>query len=84
MIVNLHLQGELAAFIDSLVKRGLAANKTEAIRQAIANYYEEQKRAAMLGSETFNQSTIDNVWNNPSDDKAEEFYRKRYLNAKKA
>ena len=42
MNVNLKLEGELEQFINSLVQRGLAANKTEAIRLAVLEYYEKE------------------------------------------
>jgi len=56
MNVNLHLTGELENFINNLVESGIAANKTEAIRLAIARmYYEERKQV----DKAFNQSTIE-------------------------
>ncbi|MBU0591227.1 hypothetical protein KKG55_05030 [Candidatus Micrarchaeota archaeon] len=56
MNVNLHLTGELENFINNLVESGIAANKTEAIRLAIARmYYEERKQV----DKSFNQSTIE-------------------------
>lgn len=78
MNINLHLSGELESFVNELVRRGLAANKTEAVRMAISKYYDEQRR---LGSrqEAPERSTIEAHWNNPSDEKASEFYLKRYL-----
>lgn len=85
MNVNLYLTGELEAFINELVERGLAVNKTEAIRLAIIHYYEEQhSKKKKIGDEPLNQSTIDAHWNNPSDEKSAEFYLKRYLHGKKA
>ena len=42
MNINLHLEGELAAYIESLIHRGFAANKTEAARMLIVKQYEEQ------------------------------------------
>jgi len=83
MNVNLHLSGEIESFINRLVRSGLAANKTEAIRLAIVRYYEEYKKSKTLTDEPMNQLTIDSVWNNPADEKAAAFYAKRYLNAKK-
>jgi Arc/MetJ-type ribon-helix-helix transcriptional regulator len=83
MNVNLHLTGELEGFVNDLVERGMAANKTDAIRLAIARYYEEQQRIKKkVGEEPMNQSTIEAHWNNPSDEKASEFYLKRYLHEK--
>jgi Arc/MetJ-type ribon-helix-helix transcriptional regulator len=83
--VNLHLTGELEHFVNDLVLRGLAANKTEAIRMAVVRYYDEQKlRKEEPEIDGFNQSTIEAHWNNPQDEKASEFYIKRYLNGKKA
>ncbi len=84
MNVNLHITGELEEFIDELVERGFAANKTEAIRLAIVKYYEEQRRATRkVENDSLNQSTIEAHWNNPSDEKASEFYIKRYFHGKK-
>jgi Arc/MetJ-type ribon-helix-helix transcriptional regulator len=82
MNVNLYLSGELEAFIDELVERGLAANKTEAIRLAIIHYYEEQRNTKKK-VDSLNQSTIEAHWNNPSDEKSADFYLKRYLHGKK-
>ncbi len=85
MNVNLHLRGELEKFINELVNRGIAANKTEAIRLAVTRYYEEQlvlkKR---IEEEPLNQHTIEAHWNNPTDEKSSEVYIKRYLHGKKA
>jgi Arc/MetJ-type ribon-helix-helix transcriptional regulator len=81
MNVNLHLKGELEKFVNGLVKRGLAANKTEAIRLAIVKYYEQEKRKKEdMGLDmTMQQQAMKEVWDNPSDDKAEKFYVKKYL-----
>jgi len=77
MNVNLHLSGELEDFVNGLVKRGLAANKTEAIRLAIIKYYEDQLRMKkMVHEEPLEKSTAETHWNNPSDEKASEFYKK--------
>jgi Arc/MetJ-type ribon-helix-helix transcriptional regulator len=35
MMVNLHLVGEAEAYVEALVRRGLAASKTEAVRLCI-------------------------------------------------
>ena len=83
MNVNLHLSGELEGFVNELVERGLAANKTEAIRLAVTRYYEEQQRLRKkVNEEPLDRSTIEAVWNNPSDEKSADFYKKRYLNEK--
>jgi Arc/MetJ-type ribon-helix-helix transcriptional regulator len=79
MYVNLHLSGELERFINELIDKGLAANKTEAIRLSITRYYEEWAIKRKVEKDQLNQSTIDLAWNNPSDEKASEFYKKRYL-----
>ena len=80
MHVNLHLTGELEKFINELIRLGIAANKTEAIRLAISRYYEDWMVKRKVDTKQLNQSTIDLAWNNPSDEKASEFYIKRYLN----
>ncbi|MBD3398112.1 hypothetical protein GF412_02875 [Candidatus Micrarchaeota archaeon] len=79
MNINLHLTGELEDFVNELVERGLAANKTEAVRLALTRYYETRQKARGVQREPLEQSTIETHWNNPSDEKAEKFYRKRYL-----
>ncbi|MFH0737452.1 MAG: hypothetical protein V1827_02050 [Candidatus Micrarchaeota archaeon] len=80
MNINLHLSGELEAFINGLVARGLAANKTEAIRLAVTRYYEEQQKfKKRIENDPFDQAAIESAWNNPSDEKASGFYKKRYL-----
>lgn len=82
MNVNLSLTGELEKFINDLIRRGLAANKTEAIRLAIIHYYEDLNRGKKISEEPLNTSTIEAAWNNPSDEKASAFYMKRYLHEK--
>jgi len=82
MNVNLHLTGELERFVNELILRGLAANKTEAIRLVLVRYYEEQKHQVSDRPDEWNQMTIDAVWNNPNDEKSSEFYIKRYLHGK--
>ncbi|MFH1094932.1 MAG: hypothetical protein V1728_01825 [Candidatus Micrarchaeota archaeon] len=42
MNINLHLDGELAAYIESLIKRGFAASKTEAARMMLVQQYRLQ------------------------------------------
>jgi Arc/MetJ-type ribon-helix-helix transcriptional regulator len=84
MNVNLHLTGELEAFINDLVHRGLAANKTEAIRLAIIRYYEDLMLRKKALQEPLNQSSMEAQWNNPNDENASGFYQKRYLHAGKA
>jgi Arc/MetJ-type ribon-helix-helix transcriptional regulator len=87
MDVNLHLTGELEAFINSLIKRGMAANKTEAIRLSIIRYKDlelEQKKFQMGINEGMNQHTIEAAWNNPKDEVASGFYKRKYLHGKKA
>ena len=77
MNVNLHLTGDLENFIKSLIEKGLAANKTEAIRLAIVRYYEEYNTVENTRLENaFNQASVESAWNNSRDDKAEKFYRK--------
>jgi Arc/MetJ-type ribon-helix-helix transcriptional regulator len=80
MNVNLCLKGELENFINELVRRGIAANKTEAIRLAITRYYETQQ-TKKINSEPIELAASE-AWNNPSDEKSSDFYRKRYLNEK--
>ena len=85
MNVNLHLTGELERYINSLIERGMAANKTEAIRLAITLCYKEQVQInKKIEEEPLNQSTIETHWNNSSDEKSSEFYIKRYLHGNKA
>jgi len=82
MNVNLNLTGELEKFINDLIRRGLAANKTEAIRLAITRYYEELHGRKKISEEPLNAATIEAHWNNPSDERASAFYTKRYLHEK--
>jgi Arc/MetJ-type ribon-helix-helix transcriptional regulator len=81
MNVNLYLTGELEAFINDLVKRGLAASKTEAIRLAIIHYLEE-RHAGKNALEPLEEAAIAAHWKNPQDEKASSFYVKRYLHGK--
>jgi hypothetical protein len=83
MNVNLHLTGKPAKHIDWLIKNGLAASKTEAIRLTVVRSMETEK--LQLGDEElWSRSAADSAWNNPKDDAAEKFYVKRYLRGKKA
>jgi Arc/MetJ-type ribon-helix-helix transcriptional regulator len=46
--LSVPLPVNLENFIESMVKRGVAANKAEVVRQALKNYAEEQAVAAIL------------------------------------
>jgi Arc/MetJ-type ribon-helix-helix transcriptional regulator len=81
MDVNLHLEGETANYIEALVKRGLAANKTEAIRLSIVRSMEREPEGE---AGRFSQAIIEKAWNGPKDKEAGNFYRQRYLRGKKA
>lgn len=84
MNVNLRLSGDLEHFISSLVDRGLAANKTDAIRLAVVRYYEQYNDVEKdRAQEAFTKAGLRNAWDNPGDDKVEEFYTKRYLRGPK-
>ena len=48
MNINLHLTGELEAYIESLIRRGFAANKTEAARMMIVRQYEQNEDTSPL------------------------------------
>ncbi len=83
MNVNLHLTGEAEEYVNALVRRGLAASKTEAVRLLIVmgkRELEEEKRVM----DRFQQMTMEAAWNNKKDDEAAKFYEKRYLRGKKA
>ena len=83
MNVNLNLKGELEKFVNDLVKRGIAANKTEAIRLAINRYYEEQQKLKReVCEEPLERSAVASHWDNPSDEKSSGYYIKRYLHGK--
>ena len=81
MIVNLHLEGEAEAYINSIVRRGLAASKTEAIRLCIVKC-----RDAELGREA-EQKGIGELQSAPAKMAAGEgtsqFYERKYLHGKK-
>ncbi|MFH1088981.1 MAG: hypothetical protein V1716_00980 [Candidatus Uhrbacteria bacterium] len=49
--LSVPLTNNLETFIDSMVRRGIAANKAEVVRQALTNYAEEQAVATVLRSE---------------------------------
>jgi Arc/MetJ-type ribon-helix-helix transcriptional regulator len=85
MNVNLHLAGEAEAYINSIVRRGLAASKTEAIRLTIARARDREleMEGEKRGIERLNQMTMEAAWNNKKDDEAAKFYEKRYLRGKK-
>jgi Arc/MetJ-type ribon-helix-helix transcriptional regulator len=84
MNINLHLTGELAAYIDSLIKRGFAASKTEAARMMLVQQYQQQKAVPMDPiADEWQRAAAKAVWDNPADNKAEEFYIKKYLGGKK-
>lgn len=84
MNINLHLKGELETYINSLIKRGFAANKTEAARMVIAQQYEKQKvRSTDPELDAWQRAAAKAVWDNPADNEAEKFYVKKYLSGKK-
>jgi len=85
MNVNLHLAGDVEAYINSLVRRGLAASKTEAIRLAIV---QARARELEIDSEkrdidSLQRMSMKSVWDNPKDDEAAKFYERVYLRGKK-
>lgn len=84
MNVNLKLKGELAEFVNDVVARGLAANKTEAIRMSILKDYEQRLRQEREAEAALHSLTAEAAWNNPQDERAASFYSKRYLHGKKA
>ncbi|HBR81063.1 MAG: hypothetical protein UX09_C0050G0004 [Candidatus Uhrbacteria bacterium GW2011_GWE2_45_35] len=49
--LSIPLPVHLETFVESMVRRGVAANKAEVVRQALTNYAEEQAVAAVLRSE---------------------------------
>jgi Arc/MetJ-type ribon-helix-helix transcriptional regulator len=49
--LSVPLPVHLENFIESMVKRGVAANKAEVVRQALNNYAEEQAVAMVLKAE---------------------------------
>jgi Arc/MetJ-type ribon-helix-helix transcriptional regulator len=83
MNINLRLTGELEAYIESLIKRGFAANKTEAARMLIAKQYSAQVQNSDFELDGWQRNAAKLIWNNPKDDAAQEFYARKYLNAKK-
>ncbi len=84
MNINLHLTGELETYIDSLIRRGLAANKTEAARMVIAQQYEKRRRTEIdEGVQALEKASMKAIWDNPADDAAEEFYIKKYFGGKR-
>ncbi len=84
MNINLHLSGELESYINSLIKRGFAASKTEAARMVIAQQYEKNKvRSTDPDLDAWQRASMKAVWDNPADNAAEEFYIKKYLGGKK-
>ncbi len=84
MNVNVHLSGETASYISGLIRRGLAASKTEAIRLSIVRTMEQDKKTVLSDEELWSRSASESAWNNPKDEKAEKFYEKRYGRGKKA
>jgi len=49
--LSIPLPANLEIFVETMVRRGVAANKAEVVRQALVNYAEEQAVAAVLRSE---------------------------------
>ena len=83
--MNLHLAGDVEAYINSLVRRGLAASKTEAIRLTIVKARERELEldSEMRGIERLQQMSMKAAWDNPKDDEAAKFYERVYLSGKK-
>lgn len=46
--LSVPLPVHLETFVENMVKRGVAANKAEVVRQALTHYAEEQAVAAIL------------------------------------
>ena len=83
--MNLHLTGEAEEYINALVRRGLAANKTEAIRLLIVRGKErelalEEERRDL---EMFQRASMKMALDNRKDDEAAKFYERMYLRGKK-
>jgi hypothetical protein len=85
MNVNLHLTGDVEAYVNSLVRRGLAASKTEAVRLTIvqARLRELELESERQDIDRLQQMSAKAAWDNPKDDEAAKFYEKRYLRGKK-
>jgi len=85
MNVNLHLAGEAEEYIMSLVRRGLAASRTEAIRLTIARARDRELEAEIEKRDIarLQQMSMKAVWDNPKDDEAAKFYERVYLGGKK-
>lgn len=49
--LSIPLPAHLEAFVENMVRRGVAANKAEVVRQALVNYSEEQAIATVLRAE---------------------------------
>lgn len=49
--LSIPLPSNLEIFVETMVRRGVAANKAEVVRQALINYAEEQAVATVLRSE---------------------------------
>jgi len=83
--VNLHLSGEAESYINALVSRGLAANKTEAIRLVIVKCRDKEREldSEKRDIDRMNQMMMELVWNNEKDEKAGKFYERKYLRGKK-
>ncbi|GEM_PF-3764887 len=81
MIVNLHLAGEVEAHINSLVRRGLAASKTEAIRLCIVKCRDSElsREAEKRSVETLQSESAKAT----AGQDASKFYKGKYLHGKK-
>ena len=81
MIVNLHLAGEAEAYISSLVRRGLAASKTEAIRLCIVKCRDSEMllEAERRGIEALQSESAKAT----AGQDASKFYEGKYLHGKK-
>ena len=49
--LSVPLPAHLETFVENMVRRGVAANKAEVVRQALNNYAEEQAVAVVLKAE---------------------------------
>lgn len=79
--INIHARfsGDVAETIEMIIARGRAASKTEAIRIALLDYRDRHLEEDREIEKFFRDATVESfnrAWNNPSDNKAAEWYKK--------
>ena len=70
-VINLHLDGELMDFVNSYIKRGYAASKSEVLRAGLVALKTNTpaENDERRGWQMLSEKSLKEIWTNPKDDK---------------